>query len=168
MPFTTSLCQSVHQFTYRLNTSDNEDLPEGDKIKVCGSFQRGDDETGVWGIGMKRDLINSITHDFPIGPIMLVKPCGADHLTNHFILDGGNRARAIRDFVNGDFTIPCEDENGSKTFKKFEDLSAEKRQKFLHTNLHLLEIRVHREDPLDTIARMFTNLNTKILPLTDG
>ena len=31
-----------------------------------------------------------------------------------------------------------------------------------------MEIRVLREDPIDTIAQMFTNLNTKILPLTDG
>ena len=168
MPYTSSITQQISKFTYRLNTSDNNELPEGDKIKVCGEFQRGDDETGVWGNSMKRDLISSVLNGFPIGTIMLVKPCGADHLTNHFILDGGNRARAIRDFINGDFTLPCKDKDGSKTMKKFNDLSSEIRQKFLNTNLHLLEIRVLREDPLDTIAQMFTNLNTKILPLTDG
>ena len=168
MPYTSSTSQPIVQFTYRLNTSDNNDLPEGDKIKVCGAFQRGDDQTGVWNIKMRRALIKSILLGFPIGSIMLVKPCGADHLTNHFILDGGNRGRAIRDFMLGDFTIPYVQEDGSKTFKTFQELPVEIQAKFKHTRIHLQEIRVHREDPIDTIAQMFTNLNTMILPLKDG
>lgn len=169
MPYITQLSQPIEQFVHRLNTTNNNDsMPEGEKIKVCAAFQRGDDETGVWNIKMQRKLVESILMGFPIGSIMLVKSWGAANSTKHFILDGGNRSRAMRDFMSGDFSIPYVEDDGSKTFKTFKELPVEIQAKFKNTNLHLQQIRVLREDPPDTVARMFTNTNTLILALKDG
>lgn len=169
MPYITQLTQPIQQFVHRLNTTNNNDsMPEGEKIKVCAAFQRGDDHTGVWNLKMQRKLVESILMGFPIGSIMLVKAWGAANSTNHFILDGGNRSRAMRDFMSGNFSIAYVEEDGSKTFKTFEELPVEIQAKFKNTNLHLQQIRVLREDPPDTVARMFTNTNTLILSLKDG
>ena len=83
-------------------------------IKVCAAFQRGDDALDV---GMKRALINSILD--PIGTIMLVKPAGASTTTNHYILDGGNRSRVIRDFFEDKFPIDTQD--GRKLYSELSE-----------------------------------------------
>lgn len=163
MPTTKSYPQTIREFTQRLNTTQNVELPEGDRIKVCAAFQRGDDVTGVWPSRMKRALINSILLGHPIGTIMLVKPAGASNTTNHYILDGGNRSRVIRDFLEDKFPIITQD--GKKSYS---ELSEGVKAEFANKNLHIMEIRILRSDPNDTIAQMFTNLNTMILALKDG
>ena len=163
MPTTQTSTQSIRDFIRRLNTTQNVELPEGDRIKVCAAFQRGDDTTGVWPARMKRALINSILLGHPIGTIMLVKPAGASNTTNHYILDGGNRSRVIRDFLEDKFPITTE--NGKKLYS---ELSECIKAEFANKQLSIMEIRILRSDPNDTIARMFTNLNTMILALKDG
>ena len=163
MPSSRTISQSIRDFTQRLNTSENVDIPEGDKIKVCAAFQRGDDKTGVWPTRMKKALIKSLLLGHPIGSIMLVKPAGASNTTNHYILDGGNRSRVIRDFLEDEFDIDTSDGR-----KLYSELDSDTRAEFANKMLHIMEIRIKREDPHDTIAQMFTNLNTMILALKDG
>lgn len=163
MPFITALTCTIEEYVQRLNTTENNEMPEGDRVKVCAAFQRGDDATGVWPLKMKRALIHSILRGHPIGTIMLVKPPGAGNSTNHYILDGGNRSRVIRDFLANEFTIDTDD--GRKTYS---ELDIGQQASFANKHLHLQQIRIERTDPHDTIAQMFTNLNTMILSLKDG
>ena len=163
MPYITTLTQPIREFVQRLNTSETADMPEGDRIKVCAAFQRGDDRTGVWPNKMKRALINSLLLGHPIGTIMLVKPVGAMNTTNHYILDGGNRSRVIRDFLEDEFAIDTQD--GRKLYSEL-DLGIQ--AEFANRTLNIMQVRILRDDPHDTIAQMFTNLNTMILALKDG
>ena len=63
MPNISTTSQSYQEFVSRLSTTEDSNFPEGERIKVCAEFQRGDDETGIWGLKMKQDLIDSLLQD---------------------------------------------------------------------------------------------------------
>lgn len=141
-------------------------------ITVCSAFQRGTNEVGVWPAKMKQDLIESIVGGMPIGGFTLVKPyIGSANCRVWSILDGANRARVIRDFLEGKFTIPCsvDSEDGDGVVhKKFDELDIETQTKFKLRHIMIEEVTINRQDPHNIVAKMFTNLNTKVKPLSLG
>lgn len=162
MPKNTQTSTTNQQFVEQLN--ENYAF-EGDGIQIAAEFQRGDEETGVWSLSLKREYIDSLLHGYPVGPTMLIKPAGSAHHNKWMILDGGNRARALRDFFNNKFKTKGETPGDKKFFK---DLDVETREKLKHAPLYLIQVRITRTDPDDIVAELFTRINTKITPLKDG
>ena len=117
MPHINTLNTTAIAFIGRL--SENPDLPTGELIQICGEFQRGDEDTGVWPTPMKRAYIDSLLKGYPTGVTMIVKPPGASHTTKWMILDGANRARALRDFMNDKFTTAGETKEDKKKFWEY-------------------------------------------------
>ena len=163
MPQINTLNTTAIAFIGRL--SENEELPTGELIQICGEFQRGDEDTGVWPTPMKRAYIDSLLKGYPTGVTMIVKPPGASHTTKWMILDGANRARALRDFMNDKFTTSGETKEDRK---KFSQLNTETRVVMQQRAVHIQEIRITRDDPVDIIADLFSRINTKICPLKPG
>ncbi len=162
MPKNTQTSTTNQQFVEQLN--ENYAF-EGDGIQIAAEFQRGDEETGVWSLSLKREYIDSLLNGYPVGPTMLIKPAGCAHHNKWMILDGGNRARALRDFFNNKFKTKGETPGDKKFFK---DLDVETREKLKHAPLYLIQVRITRTDPDDIVAELFTRINTKITPLKDG
>ena len=77
MPGSSYQFPSIQDFVERLipATVTNHLGIDGVKnITVCGAFQRGTNEDGVWPTKMKQDLIHSMVGGMPIGGYTLVKP----------------------------------------------------------------------------------------------
>jgi hypothetical protein len=162
MPTISSTSETYESFVQRLNArkQNNIDISEGERIKVCNDFQRGDEETGVWGLKMQQCFIDSLINGFPISSTMLIKPYIAKHNTPWCILDGGNRARCVRDFFNDEFK--------TKEGKLFSELSPKIKANLENMQIYIQYIRLQRDDPLDVTANIFTRINTKIVPLSQG
>ena len=88
------------------------------------ALEAGDEETGVWSRSQQQHFIDSLRKNYPTGILVFVK----DHFTatsyqNPWkVLDGGNRLRAIRDYIDNKFT----DTQGIK----YEDLEHQDIAKF--------------------------------------
>jgi hypothetical protein len=146
---------------YEKNTN-SQIYGSGDQIEIESDFQRGDEETGVWSRSQQQHFIDSLRKNYPTGILVFVK----DHFTatsyqNPWkVLDGGNRLRAIRDYIDNKFT----DTQGVK----YEDLEHQDIAKFNTLQIPCQWMTIEREDPTNTIAEMFTRLNTKSTPLSQG
>lgn len=134
----------------------------GNCIEINSDFQRGDEETGVWNTEYKQKFIDSLQNSFPTGIITVVKDykCATAYQDPWKVLDGGNRMRSIRDYIDDKFV----DLNG----KKYSQLTPDDRAAFKHILIPYQEITIERNDPDDTIADMFTRLNTQLNPLKNG
>jgi hypothetical protein len=146
---------------YQRNTdSDWNTGSEG--ISISSSFQRGDEETGIWTSEFKQHYIDSLQKGYPSGILTFVK----DHISatayqNPWkVLDGGNRLRAIRDYIDDRFV----DLNGNS----FSHLTERSRARFEMILIPCQEITIERTDSNQTIADMFIRLNTKTNPLRHG
>lgn len=128
-------------------------------IVISSDFQRGDEESGVWSVSKKRQLIDSIVKEFPIGNITLVKDYQMDE-EPWKVLDGANRCRAIRDFYLNKFT----DVNG----KKFSELDSETQAGFKTNSIQIGWVTIEESDPPNTISEMFKRLNTLGDKLSNG
>ena len=135
----------------------------GRAISVKSGFNRGDEETGVWNKIYQQRYIDTIQRNYSKGIITLVKDHkGSTSYKDPWkVLDGGNRMRAIRDFLQDKFVNLIDN-------KKFSQLSAEQRWKFYNTLISVEEVTIERNDPEDTIAIMFIRLNTQINKLSKG
>lgn len=146
---------------YEKNTN-SQIYGSGDQIEIESDFQRGDEETGVWSKDQRRCFIDSLRQNYPTGILVFVK----DHFTatsyqNPWkVLDGGNRLRATRDYMNNIFA----DSQG----KKYEDLEHQDKAKFNTLQIPCQWMTIERDDPTNTIAEMFTRLNTSSKPLSQG
>ena len=143
------------------NTNPNGDVFEGDRISIESDFQRGDEETGVWDKKRKQAYIDSLHKNYPTGIFTFVK----DHTNatayqeKWATLDGGNRFRTIRDYMLGKFDV-----NG----KKYSELEPNEKAVFDNMLMPCQWMAIEREDPPETIAEMFTRLNTSAKPLSQG
>jgi hypothetical protein len=146
---------------YQRNT-DKDWNKTGQGISIESSFQRGDEENGIWTNEFKRVYIDSLQCGFPAGILTFVKDnkCATSYQDPWKVLDGGNRTRAIRDYIDDVY----QDENGFK----FSELSEKDRAEFNTILIPCQEITIERNDPPDTITKMFIRLNTKINPLRQG
>ena len=133
-----------------------------DGIKIESSFQRGDEETGIWKGDMQKAYIDSLQKSYPTGLITLVKDHKSDTAYQNpwEVLDGGNRIRAIRDYKDDKFV----DLNGNK----YSQLSEREKARFDNIFLNVQKIIVQRNDSDTTICDMFIRLNTKQNKLEQG
>lgn len=146
---------------YQRNT-DKDWKNGGNGIEVKSDFQRGDEETGVWSTDFQQNYVDSIQKGYPSGILTLVKDhkCATAYQNPWKVLDGGNRMRAIRDYIEDKF-IDLND-------KKYSQLSAQERADFNTILIPCQEITIERNDPDNTISDMFIRLNTKTNPLRPG
>jgi len=162
---------SIQNLYKRIQNPDN-DVDSGELIEISSDFQRGDEETGVWSIEAKRKYIVSLMRNYPSGLISIVKA----HISKlksmpSKVLDGGNRVRAIRDFMNNKFFIEDGLYFGSDDPKnpfEGENIGVRKREAFRHTCIAFQKITIERNDPPTTISDMFTCLNTSSVALKPG
>jgi hypothetical protein len=155
---------------FKLIVDPNKDVAESDRIEISSDFQRGDEETGIWGLKDKQLYISSLLLKFPTGIICIIKSHLAGRVGNRTlmfkVLDGGNRCRAIRDFMQNKFPL----ENGSYYQPKddYAFIDSELRYEFNALHIPIQNIVLERGDPESTIANMFTRLNTSAKPLSSG
>jgi len=140
-------------------------------IRLSTIFNRGDEQNGVWSVGMKSDYIDSILKGYPVGQISLVKE--EFNVNNNYssapclILDGANKSRALRDFIRGLFTVRIT--VGSETQNcLFENMPVEIKAQFHQTRISVSTTIILATDPENAIAIMFTRLNTKQVKLQQG
>jgi uncharacterized FlaG/YvyC family protein len=129
------------------------DLQEGN-ISITSDFQRGDEETGVWNEKMNIAFIDSLMKGYGIGLITLVRDHGVKEWK---VLDGGNRLRAIRDFIIGKFKW------NEQKYSELVEVG-----KIDYMTLPCQRLTIEPSDPPDTIAEMFTRLNTSSKNLSAG
>lgn len=143
------------------------DIFPGEQVIINPSFQRGDEETGVWSKKNKQYYIDSLIQSYPTGIITFVKDysTAVSYQNPWSCLDGGNRLRAIRDFVTEKIATLGNDPIGNKLFL---ELSANEQAVFLAKSIPCQWITVTHSDPTTTIADMFTRLNTTAKPLSPG
>ena len=156
----TSQC-TIYGLFKRVENPDN-DVDFGEMIEVSSDFQRGDEETGVWNTDAKRDYIISLERNYPTGLISVIKPHinGGSH--PYKVLDGGNRVRAIRDFMNNKFDVD------GLYYSAEPSIGVRRQESLNHTCIAFQTIRLERNDPETTISEMFTRLNTSSVPLKPG
>ena len=143
------------------NTNPNGDIYEGERISIESDFQRGDEETGVWDKKRKQGYIDSLHSNYPTGILTFVKDHGSAtaYQEKWATLDGGNRFRAIRDYMIDKFDV-----NG----KKYSELEPHEKAVFDNMLIPCQWLNIERNDPPETIAEMFTRLNTSAKSLSQG
>ena len=134
----------------------------GDKIEIASDFQRGDEATGVWSRKQQQKFIDSLKKSFPTGILTFVKDriTATSYQNPWKVLDGGNRLRAMRDYMEDKFV----DLDG----KKFTELEPQESANFNTIIIPCQHITIERDDPNDTIAQMFCRLNTSASALSQG
>ena len=132
---------------------------EDKEITIADSFQRGDEENGVWSLTFKREFIDSFIKDYPFGLFILVKKAGSP-LAPWSILDGANKTRCLRDFRNDGF----KDKDGMF----FSCWELREQEGFKAKTFTVQEVKVTRDDPPGVIAEMFERLNTRVVRLSAG
>ena len=170
MPRTRYLQQTIREFIDRINSVEGIAPQDTISISLSTVFNRGNEENGVWSRNMKRDYINSIFSGFPCGQICLVRDYGNamnGYSSPSLILDGANKSRALRDFIADRFTIPYGPE-GQEVNTLFSSLPEDVKANFMATQLSISRTEVTRNDPTSSIATMFTRLNTRQVPLSQG
>lgn len=165
----------------KIDTIDIEDLYDrivnlsnvepGTGIEVCPDFQRGNEEQGVWSEKKQGEYIDSLQNNFPTGSLTFVKDYSnaRSYAETWMTLDGGNRSRSIRDFMDNKI------KNGKGLF--FKDLDVRQQERFKAQKLACEFLTIERPpsrcgkrrgDPSDTIAIMFTRLNQTGVKLQPG
>ena len=171
MPRTTYGEISIADYVQRL--VEHATIAPHDRISIRLStiFNRGDEQNGVWSERMKSDYIDSILKGYPVGQISLVREeFNADNNYSSapcLILDGANKSRALRDFIGGLFTVRII-VDGEEQNCLFENMPAELKAHFHQTRISVSTTTILATDPQDAIAIMFTRLNTKQVPLSQG
>jgi hypothetical protein len=156
----------------KIDTIDIEDLYDrivnpsnvepGAGIVVCADFQRGDEEEGIWTKKKQSLYIDSLQNNFPTQSLAFVKDYSnaRSYAETWKTLDGGNRSRSIRDFMDNKI------KNGKGLF--FKDLEVRQQERFKAQKLACEFLTIERDDPPDTIAIMFTRLNQTGVKLQPG
>lgn len=138
-------------------------LKKANSIDITPAFQRGG-ENGVWKTEAKQKYIVSLMKGWPTGIVTLVvQDMSADEAPMQ-VLDGGNRLRALRKFLDNDLKIVWEDNEEYY----FEELDPMVQSRFQDRLFYTQTITIEKNDPPDTISSMFCNLNTTGVKLSDG
>lgn len=135
---------------------------KSDIIKVESQFQRGDEETGVWSTSAKQNYIDSLFKEYPTSIITFVKQ--EDTEDPWLVLDGGNRIRALRDFMDDKYVRVQDD----LVHEIYTNHSEEDKATFRNINIPCQWITIESSDPPDTICEMFTRLNMTGVKLSEG
>jgi hypothetical protein len=120
------------------------------------TFQRGDDETGVWTEQHRSNYIDALYKGFPAGIITFIKH--RDDVS-FMILDGANRIRAVRDYIN----------NGLYCYNTlFSDMCPDYKAVFKQLHLPCQWVEIDNNDSENIVSEMFINLNTTSKSLSQG
>lgn len=152
---------SIEDLNIRLTKEDV--YQPGENIQISSDFQRGDEENGVWNDKQRSILIDSIQQSYPIGSVIFIRDFNNAMATYNEpwnVLDGGNRCRAIRDFINNKL------KNMHSQF--YSELDIREQIKFENVIIPCIWVTVERNDHPSTIANMFARLNTSSSPLSNG
>jgi hypothetical protein len=137
-----------------------------DAITITSQFQRGDEETGVWALADKQKYIKALRNHYPTGIIVFVKD--TEIIGTWKVLDGGNRLRAIRDFITNKFNTTIDDTIDDTTSKTFEELTPRQQEQFYTIMIPCQWQNIEVSDHQSTIAEMFCGLNTSAVKLSPG
>lgn len=142
------VCDNNHPRTYR--------------IKITSDFQRGDDKDGIWSPKEKREYIDSLLQNYPTGILTFVKDLTSPSkdIDPWYVLDGGNRLRAIRDYM--------ENKLSNSDDVRFEGLDPRTQARLETLLVPCQFMMIEIDEPCDTIAKMFTKLNTTSKQLSQG
>jgi len=141
-----------------------------DQIAISSDFQRGSEENGVWNNQQKVNYIYSILNCFPTGILTFVKENNIDESSYQETwktLDGGNRYRALRDFIGDKIKITLS-ANDTKHEYLYSELDADTRAHFNTTTIPCQWMIIENDDPIQTVADMFICLNTSSTKLKPG
>ena len=143
-----------------LNTmvTDYSVFGRANSIAIASAFQRGSESDGVWSNEGKKLYIDSLMCSYPTGILTMVRSAAhdGDPPLPWNTLDGGNRLRAIRDFL------------ADKLATKFSTMTVQKQVEFKNDSVSCQWITIEASDDPDTIAMMFTRLNTSSKSLSQG
>jgi len=143
-----------------LNTmvTDYSVFGRANSIAIASAFQRGSESDGVWSNEGKKLYIDSLMCSYPTGILTMVRSAAhdGDPPLPWNTLDGGNRLRAIRDFL------------ADKLATKFSTMTVQKQVEFKNNSVSCQWITIEASDEPDTIAVMFTRLNTSSKSLSQG
>jgi|TARA_B110000967_G_C18893505_1_gene569002 hypothetical protein len=156
MPIKEIRTQKLDTFYLRLTDPNHRD-----HISITSpdcDFQRGG-EDGVWSKKQKQQFILSLYLCFPFGTITLL-----DHKGEWLVLDGGNRCRAIKSFMNDEFEV----ELTKNELKKYSELDEKIQDKIKNIQIPCEEIKLMKEDDDNIIAKMFIAMNISFTKLSDG
>ena len=145
-----------------LKVTDHSVYGASESIEITSDFQRGDEEHGVWSNNNKQRYITSLRNRYPTGILIFVK----DHENASLpwkVLDGGNRLRTKRDFMNNKFNIIKDYQSC-----KFSDFTEQEIANFNTTLIPCQFITIERNDDDCTISEMFCCLNTSASQLSHG
>lgn len=129
------------------------------RIEISSTFQRGDEETGVWNKKDKFKFLDSMLKSFPVGLITLVIVY-IKNVMRTFVLDGGNRMRTLRDIL--------EDELKPDDGVVFSNWDADKKARFKTLSMPVEVVTLEEHEPKHLICDMFSALNTSSKKLTQG
>ena len=125
----------------------------GGEIDLQPDFQRGE----VWSVPKKQRLIDSILRDWHIPPIhVIVEPSTGRQL----VLDGQQRLAAIRDFMDGNFTVdgriePEIAELKEQHGKRFSTLVTDLKRRFEQFTIRVFRITDYKpEEPGELFYRL--------------
>lgn len=125
---------------------------EDNDLNLSPDFQRGE----VWSLAKKKKLIDSILRGWKIPPIHLIE--NVDFIDE--VLDGQQRLAAIRDFMNGEFSIdgyikPINNSISNLDKLKFEELDANNQRKFKKFSLTVIRLtEFSPEEPAELFYRL--------------
>lgn len=149
-----------------IKNTNHDAYGSSESIEITSDFQRGTEENGVWTPENKQNYITSLKGHYPTGILTLVKDheSATSYQDPWKVLDGGNRLRTIRDFIDNKFHITKDDE----TSYKFSDLSPQEKADFNTIMIPCQFLTIERNDADHTIAEMFCCLNTSAKQLSHG
>lgn len=142
--------RSLHFFT------DNGFLRE--QLDVSPPYQRG----VVWGIKRKKNLIKSLLSGIPVPSIVLndrsvrFQGWDAEHDPSYVVVDGKQRITALRDFVDGKFSVPGYWFDVDAEEVRFPELDKPRQRHFLHRPIAVSEAKL---ETLDEEREMFDLIN---------
>lgn len=115
-----------------------------DQLDLNPPYQRG----VVWGTKRKRNLIRSLLSGIPVPSIVIndrsIRFDGWNPEDDPFyvIVDGKQRITAIRDFVDGKFTVPGHWFDVAAEDIRFSDLEISERRRFMHRPIAVSEAKL--------------------------
>jgi hypothetical protein len=136
------------------------DLMSRGVIKVNSDYQR---SSGIWPTPAKSFLIETILMGFPIPKLCLHPQTELSSLTSRMdIVDGQQRSRTIREFLEGDFRLSRKSSIEDARGKNFDELNDDMKLAFIE---YPLSIDLFSDASRDEIREAFRRINSHTTPL---
>jgi hypothetical protein len=148
------------QLSHRMySIADIKRLLENKEIIIQPKYQR---RRTAWPNTAKSGLIDTIVYNYPIQPIYLREFLTETRERKKEIIDGQQRISTIIEFINGNFELSKNFQDGEYKGYKFSDLPFETQQSILNYELSFISVRDADESDIISI---FSRINSYTLPL---